>query len=446
MWPIFEITEPLEDNNPHTILVGGGGFGGKTYLGSMLAAQYLEFPYYQCLVTRKNRKELIGPNSIWRNLSDWLTRPELPDELRLDPRTDINKSDLVMTAPSGASIWFKYFDDEESRQKLQSESYDREIHDEGPQLKQRVLKFSYRSLRHGDHRCKIPLAMVLLGNPGGPSTDYICETCVDGSNSYYWMDWRHNPFADESYVKSLEKLDFIDQKYQKDGDWHYKPAKGELFKEKTLNDSIIKSIPPVRLVRNIRGLDMAVTKQGDYTAAVKWLRDERGHAYIIDVKRLQTEYPEDLLEQCILEDNKMWESGRFETEYYVENLRTDAGVHQERYLKDFLDKYIAKGLFIKFIPPTTNKFTRARPMANALRQGDISILKGDWNKDFIDELKDFGPDDREYDHDDQVDGASVAYNELNHGGNAFTESKQRYEGARSNFTKRRHHGIGGQFR
>ena len=450
MWPIFEITEPVKNDEPHSVLVGGGGYGGKTYLGSMLAAQYLQFPEYQCLVTRKNRKELIGPNSIWRNLKAWLTRPDLPDELRLDPRTDINKSELVMSAPSGATIWFRFFDEEESKEKLQSESYDREIHDEGPQLRPRVLKFSYRSLRHGISTCKIPLAMIILGNPSDrpqSSNEYLTENYVDGSYSYYWMDWRHNPFAPVTYPNTLNKLDFIDQKYQKDGDWHYKPAKGELFKEKTLNDAIIDKMPPVRFVRNIRGLDMAVTKQGDYTAAVKWIRDERGHAYITDVKRLQTEYPEDLLEQCILEDNKMWQSGRFETEYYVENLRTDAGVHQERYLKEFLDKYIAKGLYIHFIPPTTNKFTRARPMANAFRQGDISILKSDkWNQDFIDELKDFGPDDREYEHDDQVDGASVAYNELNNSRNGFTESKQRYAGTGSNFTRKRHHRMGGQFR
>ena len=44
LWSLFEISKPLEENEPHSILVGGGGYGGKTYLGSMAAVQYLQFP------------------------------------------------------------------------------------------------------------------------------------------------------------------------------------------------------------------------------------------------------------------------------------------------------------------------------------------------------------------------------------------------------------------
>ena len=44
--PIFEVikNETLNEKGQpevNTVLVGAGGFGGKTYLGSMLAAQYL---------------------------------------------------------------------------------------------------------------------------------------------------------------------------------------------------------------------------------------------------------------------------------------------------------------------------------------------------------------------------------------------------------------------
>lgn len=442
-WPIFEVNREIRNNEPNQVLVGAGGFGGKTFLGTMLAGQYLDVEDYSCLVTRLNYAELAGQDSIWENACNWFC-----DEDRLgDLACTSHDGKLRIKSPAGAKIWFKAFDKPKKKQKVKSESYDRIINDEASELHPNVLSFIYRSLRNAEDS-PIQLSMVDLSNPGGPATDYLVSEFVDGPYPYFPLDWRHNPTINPKvYSKTLDKLDYIDQQYQKYGNWKYKPAKGELFKEKTLKDSIIDKMPPIRFVRNIRGLDMAVTKQGDYTAAVKWIRDERGHAYITDVKRLQTEYPEDLLEQCIVDDNPMWQSGRFETEYYVENLRTDAGVHQERYLKEFLDEYIAKGLYIHFIPPTTNKFTRARPMANAFRQGDISILKSDkWNQDFIDELKDFGPDDREYEHDDQVDAASVAYNELNNSRNGFTESKQRYAGTGSNFTRKRHHWMGGQFR
>lgn len=422
LWPIFEITEPLKNDEPHSILVGGGAYGGKTYLGSMLAAQYLQFPYYQCLVTRKNRKELIGPNSIWRNLSKWLTRKEL-GPLRLDPRTDINKSELVMTAPSGATIWFRYFEDEESMGKLQSESYDRIIHDEGPQLRERVLKFSYRSLRHGNYLCKIPLAMIIFGNPSiekKGSTEYITKTYVDGHESYYWMDWRHNPFAPPSYKNTLLKLDFIDQKLQLDGDWHYRPAKGELFPETKLEEIKIDSLPERRMVRNLRGLDVAVSKKGDWTVFFKWMKDDRGHKYIVDVVHEQTEFPEDVFMDVIEKDNPEWEDRLFETEYFMELEGGSSGIHQRRLFNNVLSDYIEHGMDLSFQKQTTNKFTRARPMARAIRNNEVSIVTGNdknvlgkpWIQPVVDELKDFGPDDKEYDHDDIVDGGSIGYNQL----------------------------------
>ena len=415
----------------------------------MLAAQYLQFPYYQCLVTRKNRKELIGPNSIWRNLKSWLTREEL-GPLKLNPRTDINKSDLVMTAPSGATIWFRFYEDEESMGKLQSESYDRVIHDEGPQLRPRVLKFSYRSLRHGDFRCNIPLAMVIFGNPSiepKSSNDYVTETYVDGNYSYYWMDWRHNPFAPSTYQNTLRKLDYIDQKLQLDGDWHYKPAKGDLFPESVLNGSKIKSVPSVQIVRNLRGCDMAITKAGDYTAFVKWLQDSNGHKYVKDVVRQQTEYPEEVLADIIEMDNPRWESGTFETDYFLETSNNDEGILKRRLINAVLEDYINKGLSIKYLPPITNKFTRARPMARDWKNKEISIIEGSnvfgdhWITDFIDEYKDFGPDPKDYDHDDMVDAGSVGFNQLNgSNNNPFTESTKRYYAATDdskNFLRRR---------
>ena len=424
LWPLFEVTQPNINDEPHAVLIGGGGYGGKTILGSIAALQYFEFPDYQCLITRKNRKELIGPNSIWRNLGEWLTRPELGD-LRLDPRKHINKSELTITAPSGATLWFKYFDEEDSKQKVKSESYDRIIHDEASELKPRVGKFTFRSLRSAKNS-HIPLALLNFSNPGGPSTEYLTEKYVDGDLHYYLMDWRHNPFVNQKkYSKTLDELDFIDQKYQKEGDWHYRPAKGELFPEDKLRSIILpktyqledgKTVPwdyGKTFVRNLRGIDMAITRMGDHSCFLKWLIDDRGHKYIVDVKRVQTEFPEEVLIECINEDNPNWQRYEFETEYAFERQPADSGVHQERFFQNELSDYLDHGLYYTYVRPTTNKFNRARPLARAIRNNEVSIIEADWNDILIDEYKDFGPDPKEYDYDDQVDGGSIGYNVLN---------------------------------
>ena len=211
--------------------------------------------------------------------------------------------------------------------------------------------------------------------------------------------------------------------------------KGTSSQRQVLLDSCIDKIPPVQIVRNIRGIDIAITKTGDYSAFVKWLQDIRGHKYIVDVVREQVEFPEHKLCEIIEKDNPLWFNGVFHTDYYIEKGVAESGVLAQRLILSVLEKYLDKGLSIEFVPPVTNKFSRARPMALDFVNKSISILKGtnvfgeEWIPDFISEYKDFGPNPKEYDHDDQVDGGSVGFNKLNGTGDPFTTSKKRYEAA-----------------
>jgi hypothetical protein len=338
----------------------------------MLAAQYLKWPEYQCLVTRKNRKELIGPNSVWRNLKEWLTRPEL-GPLQLDPKRDINKSELVMTAPSGATIWFRFYDEEDSAEKLQSESYDRIIHDEGPQLRPRVLKFSWRSLRHGVSTCKIPLSMIIFGNPSDKpksSNEYVTEEYVDGQYSYYWMDWRHNKFAPKTYAKGLDKLDPVDKKYQKDGDWHYKPSKGDLIDK----DTILKQVVPynsklkdIDVVYNVLSIDLAGEGQ-DKTAITNYLYLENGWGFIEDLYQTVSPYPEESIYRFV--ESKI--DAGFQPNYILLEQEGGSKVYSDRHWKDELEP-----LNIKIYPitPKGSKYNRARPMVREMNQNLIKINK-----------------------------------------------------------------------
>ncbi|MCK9577320.1 MAG: terminase, partial [Clostridia bacterium] len=55
-----------------------------------------------------------------------------------------------------------------------------------------------------------------------------------------------------------------------------------------------------------------------------------------------------------------------------------------------------------------NKMQCAAPFAAACERGDVYIVRGDWNRAFIDELCEF-PLGK---HDDQVDSSSLTYNQL----------------------------------
>lgn len=82
-----------------------------------------------------------------------------------------------------------------------------------------------------------------------------------------------------------------------------------------------------------------------------------------------------------------------------------AGKSQVHYLvKNQLQGYsvIAK-------PEQGGKSTRADPFASQVNVGNVKMLRGEWNKGFLDELKLF-PMGK---HDDQVDAAANGYNEFN---------------------------------
>jgi hypothetical protein len=51
-------------------------------------------------------------------------------------------------------------------------------------------------------------------------------------------------------------------------------------------------------------------------------------------------------------------------------------------------------------------------MSSGAQAGNIKLVRGRWNKDFLDELEQAGPDEKLYDHDDQWDAASSAFNHL----------------------------------
>ncbi|HAV3471643.1 TPA: phage terminase large subunit, partial [Acinetobacter baumannii] len=73
------------------------------------------------------------------------------------------------------------------------------------------------------------------------------------------------------------------------------------------------------------------------------------------------------------------------------------------------------GYDVKAKPVSGDKLTRAQPFAAQVNVGNVRMLRGDWNKDFIEELRNF-PNGT---HDDQVDAGSDAFNELNGGFEAF---------------------------
>ncbi len=163
---------------------------------------------------------------------------------------------------------------------------------------------------------------------------------------------------------------------------------------------IIESLPTdVHIETTIRYWDKAGTEgAGDYTAGVKMSRLTDGNFLIHDVVRGQwgTTQRERIIKETALRDGPRviiyheQEPGSAGKDSAAATTRNLAGfiVHTER--------------------PTGDKVYRADALSVQVNEGNIYILKGDWNNEFIEELR-FFPYST---YDDQVDAASGAFNRL----------------------------------
>lgn len=153
---------------------------------------------------------------------------------------------------------------------------------------------------------------------------------------------------------------------------------------------------PAELTRT-RRWDLAAGG-GDWTAGV--LMGERdGQYWVLDVQHAQL--PPGANEKLIR--NTAETDGRH-IPVRIEQEPGSSGVALiDRYARDVLKGYDFKG-----VRSTGPKVTRAQPLAAACEAGNVKIVRGRWNREFLDELCSFPLGD----HDDMVDAAAGAFEDL----------------------------------
>jgi len=172
-------------------------------------------------------------------------------------------------------------------------------------------------------------------------------------------------------------------------------AEGELFKPDQIQ--VIDAIP-AGYIDWIRGWDLASTVDGDWTAGLRLGRLADGRYLIADVARLRAgpdERDAALLNTAALDSKKVRIS--------IPQDPGQAGKTQVLYLTRALAGYT-----VITSPESGDKITRAEPVAAQVNVGNVLMLRGEWNRAFIDELRMF-PNGT---NDDQVDALSRSFSHL----------------------------------
>lgn len=183
------------------------------------------------------------------------------------------------------------------------------------------------------------------------------------------------------------------------------PRGGGMFKEAATGEPIeLSDVPPGG--EEVRAWDIAGSerKKSPYTASVR-LRKVRDMFYVMHVSRERKEI--EAAENHIIETAQADYDNRGDILHSLPQDPGSAGKSQKMHMGGSFSKNVP-GLRFKITPETGSKEDRAVGVASQWNNGNIKLVKGSWNKAFINELKTFPRGA----YKDQMDALSRAYSEL----------------------------------
>lgn len=181
------------------------------------------------------------------------------------------------------------------------------------------------------------------------------------------------------------------------------PMDGDLFKVGLIK--YIEQLPAER-ISWVRGWDLAATEEttNAATAAVKMGIDSEGRVIVADVQRVH--YDPAARDKLI---RTLAELDGLPTFQSLPQDPGQAGLSQAQGLSKLLHGYRHE-----FTPESGDKLVRAEPFAAQVNVGNVYLLKGNWNRRYVEELRSAGEGAAFM---DQVDASSRAYTKLTARGN-----------------------------
>lgn len=220
---------------------------------------------------------------------------------------------------------------------------------------------------------------------------------------------------DPGYVANLKALPYVERMQLLGGNWNVKPAAGLYFKPQYFE--IIDEMP-TNIEASVRYWDRASSeKEGAaYTAGTHMHRTSDKQYIISDMNRFQG---------TPLKVRTNIKNAAFaDTKKTVIGIEQDPGqagvVEAEDYVR------LLAGFTVKLNRVATDKIARASPFSSQCEAGNVKLLRGPWNKAFIDELAGFP----ELKLKDQVDSASGAFNLLTNAAGEFKKNDAKKGGSK----------------
>lgn len=422
----------------HEVLYGGEAGGGKSAALTALPLRWCHLPGFLSLTLRRTFPQTRDLKSKSKDLY----RRVFPG---LRP---IKSEGFTWTFPSGAEAVYGHCQNEDSYEiydglEINLLNFDELTHFTWEQ-------YTRISARVRTSRPGYPTLIRATSNPGGEGHEWVFErwgpwlnpehphrvapgevlwvrTEEDGTETFHEEQvpgslsrtfipaGRHdNPHLDATtYEAQLNTLDPVRKAQLKEGNWLVRPAAGLFFRREW-----VEIIPPEVLpdgIRWVRYWDLAATAKStaDWTVGVK-IGKLGSTIYVEDVIRVQ-ENPgviKRLIRSTAELDGHACSIG-------IPQDPGQAGKSQVTDLVQYLE-----GFTVLSETESGDKGTRFGPFSSQAEHGNVRLVRGDWNKAYINELEAFPskgvPD-------DQVDATSGGYKRLTSGAANFLDAMAAFE-------------------
>jgi predicted phage terminase large subunit-like protein len=371
---------------------GGAAGGGKSEAILMGALQYVDYSDYAALIVRNTFQDLSKPGALMDRAREWLHGTD----------AKWNDQTKTWTFPSGAKLVFGYLDGPDDHLKYKSSEFQYIGVDEASDLRWNQVLYLFSRLRR-NAGSNVPLRFRVASNPGGKSHNDLKERYIEpksrGKRVFISARMNDNPhLIAHEYRANLQELDSVTRAWLEDGNWDA-DIDGVWFQKHWFPIVPETALPYGLQWRRFWDLAASKPKRGqdpDWTAGPKLaFHKPTGITYIGDVPRYQVEPNklDDIIKTTAQQDGKG-------TWIYMEQEPGASGKIVINHYRDLLRGWVFKG-----VPSTGKKEEYVRPLCGPAERHEIVLVRGPWNKTFIDEATMFPVGD----HDDQIDAAAKCY-------------------------------------
>lgn len=437
------------EHEANEVLYGGAAGGGKSQAAVALPLRWIHLPRFNAIVFRRSTKQLKDLLSKARALYP-----------RFGAKSRTASGSVTWLFPSGAVVVFSHLQHEKNANDFDGQEFHLVIFDELPHFTEdqyRKLRARIRGPKFADGadlpkltrstanppsadnpaglwvfrrfgawldpeyktsellpprfapdgKTKLPPAVAgqvlfFLKKPGSEDEEVVPPgTPLALSRCFIPAKLSDNPALGDEYKAQLLDLDPVRRAQLLAGDWLIRPEAGAYFQRGWF------SFVPVRpagddVILWVRRWDLAATKPTDQNPDPDWTvgvlvgKRKDGRIVIADVVRIR-DTPAKV--RALILATAVMDGKRVHVQFPQDP--GQAGKDQFQALCLMLSGWIVGGA-----PETGDKITRAEPLSAQVESGNVDLVVGKWNSDFVVELEGFPTGG----HDDQVDAASGGFN------------------------------------